>query len=112
MAARPGPAEWQLDDAYPGHRFAANHPAVQALVQCYHDAGAAPQVWPWAIGAMPAYAFAPVAPCLLIGGLGRGGNAHGVDEFVTLAGLQRFLSFLLAWLPATAAALTQAGDLS
>ena len=110
LAGQPGPAEWRLDDAYPGHRFAAGNPAVQALLRCYRDAGAAPQVWPWSIGAMPAYAFAAVAPCLLIGGLGRGGNAHGVDEFVTLAGLDRFMSFLLAWLPATAAALTQAGD--
>jgi acetylornithine deacetylase/succinyl-diaminopimelate desuccinylase-like protein len=98
-------AELVVDDAYPGHRFCADQPAVAALLATYRAAGTEPQVWPWTIGAMPAYAFARVAPCFLIGGLGRGGNAHGVDEFVTLDGLDRCLSFLLAWLPATAAAL-------
>jgi acetylornithine deacetylase/succinyl-diaminopimelate desuccinylase-like protein len=98
-------AEVLVDDAYPGHRFRADQPAVAALLATYHEAGTQPQVWPWTIGAMPAYAFARVAPCFLIGGLGRGGNAHGVDEFMTLDGLSRFLSFLLAWLPATAAAI-------
>ena len=109
MAELPQEAEWLLDDAYPGHRFPVSHPAVQALVQSYCDFGADPQIWPWAIGAMPAYAFAAAAPCFLIGGLGRGGNAHGVNEFVTLAGLDRFLAFMLAWLPTTAAALNTVG---
>ena len=94
-----------VDDCYPGHRFRAGQPGVAALLATYRAAGTEPQVWPWTIGAMPAYAFARVAPCFLIGGLGRGGNAHGVDEFVTLDGLDRFLGFLLAWLPATAAAI-------
>jgi len=98
-------ASLELDDAYPGHRFGPGEPAVRALIDSYHAAGAAPQVWPWAIGAMPACAFAAAAPCCLIGGLGRGGNAHGIDEYVTLEGLDRFLRFLLAWLPATAAVL-------
>ncbi len=98
-------AELVVDDAYPGHRFCADQPAVAALLATYRAAGTEPQVWPWTIGAMPAYAFARVAPCFLIGGLGRGGNAHGVDEFVTLDGLDRCLSFLLAWLPATVAAI-------
>ena len=97
-----GPAELLIEDSYPGHRFPAAHPAVTALVQTYRQAGAAPQVWPWALGAMPAYAMAAVAPCFLIGGMGRGGNAHGVDEFVTLDGLDRFLASMLAWLPAVA----------
>ena len=109
LAGLPAAADWLLEDAYPGHRFAADHPAVRALVGSYRGMGAAPQIWPWAIGAMPAYAFAATAPCFLIGGLGHGGNAHGANEFVTVAGLDRFLAFMLAWLPATAAALTTAG---
>ncbi len=109
LASLPGDAEVLIDDAYPGHRFPLTDPALQALVQCYWDAGAPPQIWPWSIGAMPAYAFETVSPCLLLGGLGRGGNAHGVDEFVTLDGLDRFLSFMVAWLPATASAVTLAG---
>lgn len=95
-------AELLLDDAYPGHRFAADAPGVAALLNAYRTAGAVPQVWPWTIGAMPAYAFAHVAESFLIGGLGHGGNAHGVDEFVTLAGIDRFIESLLAWISATA----------
>ena len=97
-----GSAELLVDDSYPGQRFAATHPAVDALVRTYQEAGTAPQIWPWSIGAMPAYAMEAVASCFLIGGLGRGGNAHGVDEFVTLEGLDRFIGSMLAWLPAVA----------
>ncbi len=93
------------EDGYPGHCFSPDDPAAAALIRCYRQAGAAPQIWPWAIGAAPAYAFAAIADSFLLGGLGRSGNAHGPDEFVTLAGLRRYLGFLLAWLPATAAAL-------
>jgi acetylornithine deacetylase/succinyl-diaminopimelate desuccinylase-like protein len=96
-----GEAELLLEDAYPGHRFPMQTPGVAALCAAYRAAGVEPQYWPWSIGAMPAYAFANVAGGLLIGGLGRGGNAHGVDEFVTLDGIDRFLGSLLAWLPAT-----------
>ncbi len=105
----PDAAQLHVHDAYPGHRFPADHPAVAALVQTYQRAGAAPQIWPWAIGANPAYAFASKAPCFLIGGMGRGGNAHGVNEFVTLDGLDRYLASLLDWLPATARALAAEG---
>ena len=98
-------ADLEVEHSYPGHRFAADQPAVAALLSTYHAAGTQPQVWPWTVGAMPASAFARIAPCFLIGGLGHGGNAHGVDEFVTLDGLDRLLGFLLAWLPATAAAI-------
>jgi acetylornithine deacetylase/succinyl-diaminopimelate desuccinylase-like protein len=102
-AADPGEVELLVEDAYPDHRFPMETAGVTALRAAYRSAGIEPQIWPWAIGAMPAYAFANVADGLLIGGLGRGGNAHGVDEFVTLAGIDRFLASLLAWLPATVA---------
>ncbi|HEY2132307.1 MAG TPA: M20/M25/M40 family metallo-hydrolase [Acetobacteraceae bacterium] len=100
-----GPTELTIEDAYPGHRFPADDPAAIALCDSYRAAGVAPQIWPWAIGAMPSYAFAAIADSFLIGGLGHGGNAHGPDEFVTLAGLDRFLAFTLTWLPATARSL-------
>ncbi|HEV8309829.1 MAG TPA: hypothetical protein VGW35_19370 [Methylomirabilota bacterium] len=38
----------------------------------------------------------------LIGGLGRGGNAHGVDEFVTSDGMRRFAVSRCRWLHDTA----------
>ena len=62
----------------------------------YGASGAAPQLWPWAPGASPAYAFAPVAPSFLIFGLGRGGNAHAPEEFATVAGLERLAASLIA----------------
>lgn len=94
--------ELRAADGFPGIAFAPDAPGLAALVDAYRDQGADPQIWPWAIGAAPAYAFAAVAPAFLIGGLGHGGNAHGIDEFVTLEGIDRFLSSLLAWLPAIA----------
>ena len=97
-----------VEDAYPGHHFPLDAPGVHALVETYRAAGVEPQVWPWAIGASPAHAFAGVAGSFLIGGLGRGGNAHGPDEFFTLEGLDRYLASLCAWLPATVTLLAAA----
>ncbi len=85
-------------DAYPGTRFAADAPGVRELLETYRRAGTKPQVWPWAIGSAPASAFAAVAPAFLIGGLGHGGNAHGVNEFITLDGLDRYLRSVADWI--------------
>jgi len=92
--------ELQLDDSYPGHRFSQQSAGVRELLSSYQSQQATPQIWPWAPGCAPAYAFAPVAPAFLIGGLGHGGNAHGTNEFVTLKGLQRFQQSLTDWLTA------------
>lgn len=112
-AYRRGLAEEGLDgvalevaDAYPGHRFARHSAGVAALLAAYAQTSATPQIWPWAIGAAPAYAFAPHAGSFLIGGAGRGGNAHGVDEFLTLEGYPRFLKSVALWL----CAMGRAGD--
>jgi hypothetical protein len=61
------------------------------------------QIWPWAIGAAPAYAFARHAESFLIGGLGRGGNAHGIDEYLVIEGFSRFIASVERWLAAMAA---------
>lgn len=90
--------ELQLDDSYPGHRFTLDDAGVLELMTSYHQQQARPQIWPWAPGCAPAYAFAPVAPAFLIGGLGHGGNAHGVNEFVTLRGLKRYQQSVRDWL--------------
>lgn len=87
-----------LIDAYPGCRFPETAAGVAELAATYRDLGAEPQIWPWAIGSAPGSAFARIAPAFLIGGLGRGGNAHGIDEFVTLDGLARFLRSIEGWL--------------
>jgi acetylornithine deacetylase/succinyl-diaminopimelate desuccinylase-like protein len=98
---RPGLSEGvaiDLVDAYPGCRFPETAAGVAELAATYRDLGAEPQIWPWAIGSAPGSAFARIAPAFLIGGLGRGGNAHGIDEFVTLDGLSRFLRSIEGWL--------------
>ncbi|WP_343554212.1 M20/M25/M40 family metallo-hydrolase [Pantoea sp.] len=92
--------ELELFDRYPGVRFSRSASGVDALINSYHALGAAPQIWPWAPGCAPAYAFAHVAPAFLIGGLGHGGNAHAVNEFVTLNGLERFQQSMSLWLTA------------
>ena len=109
-AAGLGDVEISADDGFPGVAFSPDAPGIAALVAAYRAEGAEPQVWPWAIGAAPAYAFGGVADSFLIGGLGHGGNAHGIDEFVTLAGLDRFLASLLAWLPGIVAEDAVAAD--
>ena len=85
-------------DSYPGTRFARDAAGVEALLAAYAATSRSPQIWPWAIGAAPGYAFARHANSFLIGGAGRGGNAHGIDEFMTLEGLERFLTSITIWL--------------
>ena len=87
-----------LDDSYPGHRFPRESAGVDALLASYQAQGATPQIWPWAPGCAPAYTFAHVSEAFLIGGLGHGGNAHGVNEFVTLRGLARFQQSVTDWI--------------
>lgn len=86
-------------DSYPGFRFGADAPGVSALLKSYETtANVPPQIWPWAIGAAPAYAFAPYAKSFLLAGAGRGGNAHGIDEFMTLEGFRRLIQSISLWL--------------
>jgi acetylornithine deacetylase/succinyl-diaminopimelate desuccinylase-like protein len=85
-------------DAYPGHRFSRGSAGVEALLGAYATTSKPPQIWPWAIGAAPGYAFARHAESFLIGGAGRGGNAHGINEFMTLEGFERFLRSVAVWL--------------
>jgi len=90
--------ELELYDSYPGYRFPRHSPGIDALLASYQAQTATPQIWPWAPGCAPAYVFAHIAPAFLIGGLGHGGNAHGVNEFVTLRGLERFQQSVTDWI--------------
>jgi acetylornithine deacetylase/succinyl-diaminopimelate desuccinylase-like protein len=89
-----------IADSYAGSRFPRRSVGVEALLTAYAATSRQPQIWPWAIGAAPAYAFARHAESFLIGGAGRGGNAHGVNEFMTLEGFERFLRSVAIWLDA------------
>lgn len=94
-------------DCYAGFRFSRTAPGVGALLRAYAATSLqAPQIWPWAIGAAPAYAFARHSQSFLLAGAGRGGNAHGVNEFMTLEGYERFLQSISVWLQEMAIAET------
>lgn len=98
LGAVPG-AVLNVADSYAGFRFPSDAPGVSALLESYKTTGnSMPQIWPWAIGAAPAYAFAPHAKSFLLAGAGRGGNAHGIDEFMTLEGFRRFIQSIATWL--------------
>ncbi|WP_256744311.1 M20/M25/M40 family metallo-hydrolase, partial [Cronobacter sakazakii] len=51
--------ELVVDDSYPGRRFSADDAGVMELINSYHQQQTRPQIWPWAPGCAPAYAFAP-----------------------------------------------------
>lgn len=104
LAAEPAFAGAALcvDDSYPGARVLESAAGVRALHDAYAG-GPAPQVWPWAIGAAPAYAFGRHTESFLIGGSGRGGNAHGVNEFLHIEGFGRFIASVSAWIQGMAA---------
>ena len=93
-----GSVQLTLNDGYSGYRFEADDFGVQALLDTYVDSGAPAQIWPWAPGCAPAYAFAAVAPAFLIAGLGRGGNAHGINEFILPDALRRCQASITDWL--------------
>ncbi len=94
--------EIAVTDCYPGQRFRPESAGVAALKRVYAADARPIQVWPWAIGAAPAYAFARHTESFLIGGLGRGGKAHGVDENFTLEGFTRFIASVQRWIAAMA----------
>lgn len=98
-------------DSYRGHRFTRSAAGIDTLLDAYAKTSAPPQVWPWAIGAAPSYAFARHAESFLLAGAGRGGNAHGIDEFMTLEGFERFLSSIAFWLEGMGGAGTANGGL-
>ncbi|XRY14075.1 M20/M25/M40 family metallo-hydrolase [Franconibacter pulveris 601] len=91
-------AELHCGESYPGMRFSAEEPGVMELLMSYQQQQARAQIWPWSPECAPASAFAPVAPAFVMGGLGSGGNACGVNEFITLKGLARFQRSLRDWL--------------
>lgn len=92
------PVRLEVGEIAPGVRFRADSPGVAALRAAYAATSTAPQVWPWAIGSAPGHAFARHADSFLIGGAGRGGHAHGIDEFLVIEGLGRFIASVQTWL--------------
>ncbi|MGR3803740.1 M20 family metallopeptidase [Marinibacterium profundimaris] len=92
------PVRLEVEEIAPGVRFRADSPGATALQAAYAASSTPPQVWPWAIGSAPGHAFARHADSFLIGGAGRGGNAHGIDEFLVVEGFDRFIASVQTWL--------------
>lgn len=92
------PVRLEIGEIAPGVRFRADSQGASALQAAYAAHSTTPQIWPWAIGSAPGHAFARHADSFLIGGAGRGGNAHGVDEFLVVEGFGRFIASVQTWL--------------
>lgn len=88
----------EVGEIAPGVRFGATSRGAAALGAAYAASSTTPQVWPWAIGSAPGHAFARHTESFLIGGAGRGGNAHGIDEFLVVEGFGRFIASVQNWL--------------
>ncbi|BBU57171.1 hypothetical protein KU6B_34360 [Mameliella alba] len=93
-----GAVTLEVGESAPGVRFGADSRGARALIAAYEQTSQTPQVWPWALGSAPGHAFARHAESFLIGGAGRGGNAHAVDEFLQIEGFGRFIASVQAWL--------------
>lgn len=100
LAVQPGLAGVSLEvgETSPAVRYGLTSAAAQALLTAYDATSRAPQIWPWALGSAPGHAFARHTDSFMIGGAGRGGHAHGVNEFLSVAGFDRFLKSVDVWL--------------
>ena len=93
-------ARLDMGEVSPGYRFRPEAAGVSELLDVYARHGRPAQVWPWAPGAAPAQSFSRFTEAFLIGGLGRGGNAHGANEFMAVDSIERFLRSVTEWLSA------------
>jgi len=66
-------------------------PVVQAVLLVYKHYGIEPAIWPRAAGSSPQaqYTRAPLNLPACSGGLGHGGRAHAVDEYLVIEGNER-----------------------
>ena len=86
-----GDLEIRVQSSVPWSRNDPSSPAVKALIDILKEHGEKdPLVWPRSAGMVPHHLFTkglglPVA----FGGLGHGGRAHSINEYITLEGLRR-----------------------
>lgn len=93
-------ARLDMGEVSPGYRFRYEAAGVGELLDIYTQHGRPAQVWPWAPGSAPASSFSRFSEAFLIGGLGRGGNAHDANEFMAVDSIDRFLGSVIGWLSA------------
>lgn len=76
---------------YPCSRTASHEKIVQVMLETYKEFGVEPQIWPFLASATPYYLFSEVLGIPYTwGGLGKAGNSHSENEYVTLDGLKLF----------------------
>lgn len=76
---------------YPSSRTNLHEKIVSDLFNTYKEFGVEPQVWPFLASATPYYLFSDILKKPYAwGGLGKAGNSHSKDEYVTLEGLKLF----------------------
>ena len=72
-------------------RTSVKAPVVQAVLSVYKKYGIEPAIWPRAAGSSPQaqYTRPPINLPACSGGLGHGGRAHAVDEYLVIEGNDR-----------------------
>lgn len=75
---------------YEAYRTTTKEPIIQAILKATEAMKVQPQVWPTHVTGFPSSVFADRPLNLTFGtsGLGRGGNAHTSDEYVTIEGIK------------------------
>jgi len=72
-------------------RTSVKAPVVQAVLSVYKHYGIEPAIWPRSAGSSPQaqYTRPPINLSACSGGLGHGGRAHAVDEYLVIEGNER-----------------------
>ena len=84
---------------YPASRTPGDSKIVSDLINTYREFNVEPQVWPLIPSATPYYIFSDILEIPYIwGGLGKAGNSHSENEFVTLEGLKLFEKSIASFL--------------
>lgn len=91
--------EVQIVSAYEQARTSVQEDISQALIGSIRSQGLEPEIWPHIGGSAPFYLFTDrLRLPLVMGGLGHGGRAHGVNEYATVAGMKAFEQWLATFL--------------
>jgi acetylornithine deacetylase/succinyl-diaminopimelate desuccinylase-like protein len=87
-----GDVEIEVLAQYSPYKMSRSEPVIRALVEaCQEQAAAAAELWPLRAGAGPLHLFPDVLGVpLAFGGIGSGGRAHSVNEYITVDGLRLF----------------------
>jgi acetylornithine deacetylase/succinyl-diaminopimelate desuccinylase-like protein len=87
-----GDVEMQVLTRYSPYKVSRGEPMIRALIEACRDHCPVPvEVWPLRAGAGPMHLFPDILGVpFALGGIGSGGRAHAVNEYITVEGLRVF----------------------